>query len=108
MPDLYAVRDTGSFEDALAEHDLLNGALAHLSPKDVACLLLAVVHGFSAAETAQIMKAPPQAIAKRVSRARHRLMAAYLKEYARTQEDNAHETSGEQHEHADAAARLAL
>jgi RNA polymerase sigma-70 factor (ECF subfamily) len=87
MSDIYAVRDTGSFEDALAEHDLLTGALAHLSPKDVACLLLAVVHGFSAAETAEIMKAPPQAIAKRISRARHRLMAAYLKEYARTQED---------------------
>jgi RNA polymerase sigma-70 factor (ECF subfamily) len=87
MSDLYAVRDTGSFGDALAEHDLLSGALAHLSPKDVACLLLAVLHGFSAAETAEIMKAPPQAIAKRISRARHRLMAAYLKEYARTQED---------------------
>jgi RNA polymerase sigma factor CnrH len=87
MSDLYAVRDTGSFEDALAEHDLLNNALAHLSPKDVACLLLAIVHGFTAAETAEIMKAPPQAIAKRISRARHRLMSAYLKEYTRTQED---------------------
>jgi RNA polymerase sigma-70 factor (ECF subfamily) len=87
VSDLHAVRDTDSFEDALAEHDLLSGALAHLSPKDVACLLLAVVHGFTAAETAEIMKAPPQAIAKRISRARHRLMTAYLKEYARTQED---------------------
>ena len=85
--DLYALRDTGSFEDALAEHDLLNGALAHLSPKDVASVLLAIVHGFTAAETAEIMRASPQAIAKRISRARHRLMAAYLKEYARTQED---------------------
>lgn len=87
VSDLHALRDTGSFEDALAEHDLLNGALAYLSPKDVACLLLTAVHGFTAAETAEIMKAPPQAVAKRISRARHRLMAAYLEEYARTQED---------------------
>jgi RNA polymerase sigma-70 factor, ECF subfamily len=85
--DLSAVRDTRSFEDALAEHDLLSGALAHLSPEDVACLLLATVHGFTAAETAEIMKASPQATAKRVSRARHRLMAAYLQEYTRMQED---------------------
>jgi RNA polymerase sigma factor (sigma-70 family) len=87
VADLNAVRDTRSFEDALAERDLLTNALAYLSPEEVACLLLATVHGFSAAETAEIMKASPQAIAKRISRARHRLMAAYLKEYARTQED---------------------
>jgi RNA polymerase sigma factor (sigma-70 family) len=85
--DLSALSDTRSFEDALAEHDLLNGALAHLSAKDVACLLLATVHGFTLPETAEIMKASPQAIAKRISRARRRLMAAYLKEYAHTQEN---------------------
>src|SRR5579871_3002767 len=86
-PDLFALPDTWSFEDALAEHDLLNDALAHLSPEDVACLLLTIVQGFTAAETAQIMKASPQAVAKRISRARRRLMNAYLNEYARMQED---------------------
>ena len=52
--DLYAVGDTRSFEDALAEHDLLSGALAHLSPEDVACLLLATVHGFTAPTAALV------------------------------------------------------
>ncbi|MGE5334269.1 MAG: RNA polymerase sigma factor, partial [Nitrososphaerota archaeon] len=38
------------FEDHLAENDVLRAALARMAPQDVACLLLRVVHGFSARE----------------------------------------------------------
>jgi RNA polymerase sigma-70 factor (ECF subfamily) len=86
-PDLFALPNSQAFEDALAERDLLDNVLAHLSPEDVACLLLTVVQGFTAVETAQIMKSSPQAIAKRVSRARRRLQAAYVNEYTRMQKD---------------------
>ena len=37
-----------SFEDHLAENDILRAALARLAPQDAACLLLRVVHGFNA------------------------------------------------------------
>jgi DNA-directed RNA polymerase specialized sigma24 family protein len=86
-PDLFALPDTRAFEDMLAERDLLDKALARLSPPDIACLLLTIVQGFTALETAQIMKASPQAVAKRISRARRRLHAAYITEYTRMQED---------------------
>ncbi|HEU5347340.1 MAG TPA: sigma-70 family RNA polymerase sigma factor [Ktedonobacterales bacterium] len=56
----------------------LRAALAELSPQDSACLLLRVVHGFSAAEVGEIMGASAEVITKRLSRARQRLRAAYL------------------------------
>jgi RNA polymerase sigma-70 factor (ECF subfamily) len=87
VPEVFALPDSTSFEEVVAEHDLLSAALAHLSLQDVACLLLSAVQGFTAAETAEIMKASPQAITKRISRARRKLMAAYLQEYAHMQED---------------------
>jgi RNA polymerase sigma factor (sigma-70 family) len=86
-PDLFALSDAPDFEDSLADRDLLDSALAHLSSEDVACLVLTIIQGFTAAETAQIMKASPGAVAKRISRARRRLHAAYVAEYARMQED---------------------
>lgn len=67
-----------SFEDQLAEHEALSVALKDLSSDDVAALLLIVVQGFTAAEAAQIMRATPQAVAKRIARAKRRLLAAYL------------------------------
>jgi RNA polymerase sigma-70 factor (ECF subfamily) len=85
--DVFALPDPRSFEEALAERDLLSTALAQLSPEDVASLVLTIVQGFTAAEAAGIMKSSSQAIAKRISRARRKLVAAYLKEYARMRED---------------------
>ncbi len=75
-----------SFEDQLVENAALSAALGSLTPKDVTCLLLMVAQGFTAAETAQIMGDSPQAIAKRLSRAKRRLLDAYLAQEASPQE----------------------
>ncbi|MGH2515329.1 MAG: RNA polymerase sigma factor [Ktedonobacterales bacterium] len=70
------------FEDQIAEGEALRAALARLNPQDTACLLLRVVQGFSAAETGQIVGAAPDVVAKRLSRAKQRLRAAYLAQEA--------------------------
>ena len=66
-----------SFEDHLAESDLLGAALARLAPQDAACLLLRVVHGFNAREAAQILNTTPDNVHTRLARAKQRLRAAY-------------------------------
>jgi RNA polymerase sigma-70 factor, ECF subfamily len=68
------------FEDAIVESEAMHTALERLSTEDVACLLLMVVHGFTAAEAAAILGASVPAVAKRLSRAKHRLLAVYLAE----------------------------
>lgn len=68
------------FEDRVVEGDALRAALAELSSQDVACLLLRVVHGFSAAEVGEIVGASAEVITKRLSRARQRLRAVYLRQ----------------------------
>lgn len=77
-----ALSSLTSFEDQLAESAALSAALGDLKPKDVTCLLLMVVQGFTAAEAAQIMGDSPQAVAKRLSRAKRRLLDAYLAQEA--------------------------
>jgi RNA polymerase sigma-70 factor, ECF subfamily len=77
-PALDSITSLASFEDQVAEHEALSVALKDLSAEDVATLLLIVVQGFTAPEAAQIMDATPQAVAKRVARAKRRLLAAYL------------------------------
>jgi RNA polymerase sigma factor (sigma-70 family) len=73
-----ASEDDGfSFEERMAEFEVLRAALARLDPQDVACLLLRIVQGFSAAEVGQIVGATPEVVAKRLSRAKQRLRAAY-------------------------------
>jgi DNA-directed RNA polymerase specialized sigma24 family protein len=49
-----------------------------LDPHDVACLLLSVVQGFTAAEVAAILQITPAAAKKRLTRAKQRLRAAYF------------------------------
>lgn len=71
--------DLPPFEDRVIEGEALRDALAELSPQDVVCLLLRVVHGFSAAEAGDIVGASAEVITKRLSRARSRLRAAYLR-----------------------------
>jgi RNA polymerase sigma-70 factor (ECF subfamily) len=66
------------FENQIAEGQAVHAALASLSPADASCLLLIVVHGFTAAEVSQIVGASPQAVAKRFARAKRRLRDAYL------------------------------
>lgn len=68
------------FADRVVEGDALRAALAELSASDVACLLLRVVHGFSAAEVGEIVGASAEVVTKRLSRARQRLRAAYLRQ----------------------------
>lgn len=75
-----------SFEADLAEREALHTALANLTPPDVACLLLRVVQGFSAAEAGEIIGASPDNINKRLSRAKQRLRAAYLAQEATPQQ----------------------
>lgn len=69
---------SSSFEAALAEREARCSALGQLTPPDVACLLLRVVQGFSAAEAAAILETTPDNVNKRLSRAKQRLRAAYL------------------------------
>jgi RNA polymerase sigma-70 factor (ECF subfamily) len=71
-----------SFEDRIAEQDAVGAALARLTPDDAACLLLTIVHGFSAAEAGAILNASPQGVAKRTSRAKRRLLDVYLTQHA--------------------------
>jgi RNA polymerase sigma factor (sigma-70 family) len=75
------------FEDAIVASEAMHTALDRLSTEDVACLLLIVVHGFTAAETAAIVGASAQAVAKRLSRAKRRLLALYLADEALSHED---------------------
>lgn len=72
--------DLPPFEDRVIEGEALRAALAELPSQDVACLLLRVVHGFSAAEVGEIMGASAEVITKRLSRARQRLRVVYLRQ----------------------------
>lgn len=67
-----------SFEDQFVESVALQSALADLSTRDVTCLLLNIVEGFSAVETAEIIGDSPHAVAKRITRAKRRFLVAYL------------------------------
>jgi RNA polymerase sigma-70 factor (ECF subfamily) len=67
-----------SFEDQVAEREVLRAALARLKPEDAACLLLDIIQGFTTAEIAQILGIAPDAARKRLSRAMERLRAAYF------------------------------
>lgn len=74
--------DATPFEDTIVESAALRAALDTLAPMDAACLLLIVVQGFTAAETARIVGGTPQAVAKRFARAKQRLRAIYLAQNA--------------------------
>lgn len=69
-----------SFESAIAEGVVLRAALDQLAPSDVACLLLRVVHGLTAAQTAAILGGTVEATNKRLSRAKQRLLLVYIRE----------------------------
>ncbi len=77
---------SAGFEDQLADAHVMQAALLAIAPTDAACLLLMVAHDFTAAEVGQIVGASPQAVAKRFSRAKKRLRAAYLTHDPETQE----------------------
>jgi RNA polymerase sigma factor (sigma-70 family) len=57
----------------VALRDLLE---RHLEPDERALLLLRYLHGFNAAELAQIMGVTPEAVRQRLSRSRGKLIAA--------------------------------
>jgi RNA polymerase sigma-70 factor (ECF subfamily) len=85
-PETDRFYEPAAFEDQVAEGDTLHHILASMTPKDVACLLLNVVQGFTSAEIAQIVDIAPEAAKKRLARAKQRLRAAYLAQEARIQE----------------------
>jgi DNA-directed RNA polymerase specialized sigma24 family protein len=67
-----------TFEDQVVEAEALAAALDGLRREDVACLLFIIVQGFTAAEAVEIIGASTAAVANRVSRAKRRLLNAYL------------------------------
>jgi RNA polymerase sigma-70 factor (ECF subfamily) len=70
----------GAFDDMVVEREAMERALGTLGQQDAACLLLLVVHGFTAVEAARILDASPEAVAKRLARAKQRLLVAYRAE----------------------------
>ena len=66
-----------SFEDQIAEAEVLRAALLSVSPEDAACFLLQAGQGLSTMEIAAILEIAPDAVRKRLSRAKQRLRAAY-------------------------------
>jgi DNA-directed RNA polymerase specialized sigma24 family protein len=66
------------FEEQVTEREALRAALATLEPADLACLHLGVVEDFTSVEMARILDITPDAARKRLSRAMHRLRAAYF------------------------------
>jgi RNA polymerase sigma-70 factor (ECF subfamily) len=78
LPRSQAGSAGASFEDQVVESEALRAALARLNAQDRACVLLRVVQGFSAAEVGQIVGASPEAVTKRLSRAKQRLRALYI------------------------------
>lgn len=77
------------FENQVAEGEALRAALAELSPQDVACLLLRVVHGLSAAEVGRVVGASAEVVTKRLSRAKQRLRSVYLAQNVQLEERDA-------------------
>jgi RNA polymerase sigma-70 factor (ECF subfamily) len=75
-----ALAETPRFEDQIAEAEALRAALLTLGPQDAACFLLQVAYGFSTAEIAAIVDLHPDAVRKRLSRAKQRLRAAYCEQ----------------------------
>lgn len=67
-----------SFEDVIVESEAMSRALAALHVEDVAALLLIVVHNFTIQEAAVIVGCSSAAMGKRISRAKQRLLSAYL------------------------------
>src|SRR5215813_12901393 len=76
--DLVVPQESLPFEERLAEGEVLRAALAHLEPQDLACLRLSIIEDFTSVEIAHILDITPEAARKRLSRATHRLRAAYL------------------------------
>jgi RNA polymerase sigma-70 factor (ECF subfamily) len=82
-PEMDRFYEPAAFEDQVAEGDALKSVLASMTPQDVACLLLNIVHGFASAEIAQIVDITPEAAKKRLARAKQRLRAAYFAQEAK-------------------------
>jgi RNA polymerase sigma factor (sigma-70 family) len=66
-----------SFETQWLHLETLRAALARLTPADVTSLVLTTIVGFTAAETAAILDETESSVAKRVSRAKRRLLEMY-------------------------------
>lgn len=90
LEDTSLEADVG-FEEQVAESDALQAALARLAPQDVACLLLRVVHGFSALEAGMILNTSPDNVNNRLARAKQRLRAAYIQQKLSRREAGAHQ-----------------
>ena len=78
MAQLVTDAQASDLAERVAEQEAVQQALITLSREDVASLVLTVVHGFTAHEAAQVIGISAPAVAKRVSRAKQRLLAAYL------------------------------
>jgi RNA polymerase sigma-70 factor, ECF subfamily len=79
-----------AFEERIAEGEMLAASLAQLAPQDVACLLLRVVHGFSASETGSMLNMSADNVNTRLARAKQRLRTVYAREQQSRQKTGAH------------------
>ena len=80
-----------AFDERIAEGEALQAALVQLAPQDVACLLLRVVHGFSAGETGSILNMSADNVNTRLARAKQRLRTAYMREQQNWLKTGAHQ-----------------
>jgi RNA polymerase sigma factor (sigma-70 family) len=77
-----------AYEEQFAEGEVVRAAMKRLTPDDAACLVLNVIHGFTAVEIARIVGIAPEAAKKRLSRAKQRLRDAYVSERRMLEEDH--------------------
>ncbi len=66
------------FDERFVEGEAVRAALDHLDPSDVVCLRLSILEDFTCVEIAHILAITPEAARQRLSRATHRLRAAYF------------------------------
>jgi RNA polymerase sigma factor (sigma-70 family) len=86
LPESLAAERQGQFEDAIAERQAIEAALAMLPPEDAVCLLLNALQGFTALEIGEIIGVSTEASKKRLTRAKRRLREAYTALNARDEE----------------------
>jgi RNA polymerase sigma factor (sigma-70 family) len=77
-PEDDAFAEPVALEDRVVESEVLRAALATLPAADATCILLTVVHGFTAWEIAQVVELTPEATKKRLWRTKERLRSAYI------------------------------
>jgi len=75
--ELHDISHTDAFEESVVVRDAVRQALSQFEPRDVACLILHLVHEFSAREIADITGELVPAVSKRLIRTKQKLLKTY-------------------------------